>query len=134
MKNKIEIIKLLTENGASKDRANEIIGNSSIYSILHRKVLTGRLLTDEDWQQIHTIINEALPGFYHFISAKQFSLNDNEYRTCILIRLNVPPMAICNLIGVSEGYITKIRKHLLLVLFGTSGKAKDFYIEIKKIC
>ena len=72
------------------------------------------------------LVIDIYPNFYKFISSKKLELNDNEFNTCILIRLGFTPKEISNMLGVSSSYITKIRTQMLKKFFDVEGKSKDF--------
>ena len=68
---------------------------------------------------------DVLLNFYIFISEKKFELSENEFKTCILIRLHYTPKTVANMLGVSPSYITKIRINLMEKLYGEGGKSKE---------
>lgn len=133
IKEKEEKIDLLNESifsyqdkvGAQKEFAENLLLESSDYKDLRIKGARGVPLSESDWQHIFVMIINTLPNFYKFISSKKFELNDKEFKTCILIRLHLPPGDIAKMLDVSPAYITKIRNSMMKKLFGVEGKSKE---------
>ena len=132
IKEKEEKIDLLNESifsyqdkvGAQKESAESLLLESPDYKDLSIKGARGEVLSESDWQHIYVMIINTLPNFYKFISSKKFELNDKEFKTCILIRLHLPPGDIAKMLDVSPAYITKIRNSMMKKLFGVEGKSK----------
>lgn len=133
IKEKEEKIDLLNESifsyqdkvGAQKESAESLLLESPDYKDLSIKGARGEVLSESDWQHIYVMIINTLPNFYKFISSKKFELNDKEFKTCILIRLHLPPGDIAKMLDVSPAYITKIRNSMMKKLFGVEGKSKE---------
>jgi len=81
--------------------------------------------TDEEWQELQTVIEKNIPRFSQVLNYR-FSLNEKEYRACILLRFRFTPSEISIFLNTSTPFITKLRKELLEKIFGLKGKAKDF--------
>lgn len=111
--------------GQQKDLSNEQLQNSEIYKQLEKSADKALKLSNEDWHQIYMMVIDILPNFYKLISSKKNQLNDNEFKTCILIRLNFSPKDVSNFLDVTQPYITKVCKSLMNKLFGEEGKSKD---------
>ena len=77
------------------------------------------------WQQVYILVIDIFPGFYKFISGESFKLTENEFKTCILIRLHFNPKIVANMMGLSPSSISKIRINLLMKIFGMTGKPRD---------
>ena len=111
--------------GAQKESAESLLLESPDYKDIRIKGARGVVLSESDWQHIYVMVINALPNFYKFISSKKFDLNDKEFKTCILIRLHLPPGDIAKILDVSPAYITKIRNSMMKKLFGVEGKSKE---------
>ena len=111
--------------GAQKESAESLLLESPDYKEISIKGARGVVLTEPDWQHIYILLINTLPNFYKFISSKKFELNDKEFKTCILIRLHLPPGDIAKMLDVSPAYITKIRNSMMKKLFGVEGKSKE---------
>ena len=74
---------------------------------------------------VNSMVIKVLPNFYKLISSNKHKLNDNEFKTCILIHLHFSPKEISNMLDVSSAYITKLRNNMMVKLFGEVGKSKE---------
>jgi hypothetical protein len=54
---------------------------------------------------VNSMVIKVLPNFYKLISSNKHKLNDNEFKTCILIRLHFSPKEISNMLDVSSAYV-----------------------------
>ena len=111
--------------GLQKDSSETRLEKSAIYSSLCKLAAKGVELTDDQWQQVYVMVIDIFPNFYKLISEKQYELSENEFKTCILIRLHFNPKTVANMVGLSPSSITKIRINMMGKLFGESGKSKE---------
>ena len=125
-----DIEKYQTKETKEKEIAEAKLKDSEIYILFDKLAAKGILPSAEEWQQMYMMVIEFFPSFYQFISSKKYALNEKEFNTCILIRLHFRPKDICNLLGVSPAYITKIRNTMMKKLFGVEGNSKKLDEEI----
>ena len=92
----------------------------------------GNKLSSEDWQTIHNLANEYLPGFYDFI-IYQTKMDSTEYRICLLLRLHFKAGEIAHMLGVTAPYISKTSTEIMANLYGVKGSSKELYKELCKI-
>ena len=111
--------------GLQKESSETRLEKSAIYSSLCKLAAKGVELTDDQWQQVYVMVIDILPNFYKLISEKKHELSENEFKTCILIRLHFNPKTVANMVGLSPSSITKIRINMMEKLFGERGKAKE---------
>ena len=104
---------------------------SDIYQNLKKKAAKAEMITDEEWQDIYAMTIKILPNFYKLISSNKHKLNDNEFKTCILIRLLFIPKEIAYMVGLSQPSITKIRNNMMKKLFDEEGKSKELDERLK---
>ncbi len=120
-----EIEKYKERVGLQKESADALLAKSTVYEYIKKSADKALVLSDDDWHQVHMMVIEILPNFYKLISAKRSELNDNEFKTSILIRLHFTPKDVANMLNVTQPYITKVCKSLMQKLFGEDGKSKD---------
>jgi hypothetical protein len=120
-----EIESYKAKAGLQKDSSETRLEKSAIYSSLCKLAAKGAELSDDQWQQVYVMVIDILPNFYKLISEKQYELSENEFKTCILIRLHFNPKTVANMVGLSPSSITKIRNNMMEKLFGERGKAKE---------
>lgn len=114
-----------------KTSAEATFEKSEIYQNLKKKAAKAEKVTDEEWQNIYAMTIKILPNFYKLISSNKHKLNDNEFKTCILIRLLFIPKEIAYMIGLSQPSITKIRNNMTKKLFDEEGKSKELDERLK---
>ena len=122
------------KTGQVKQNAEQRLANSQTYKMLTKKANSGFCLNDREWSDLHKLVIETLPQFYRFISAKEYALGTKEYRTCILLRLHIPPLSISNILEVSPSYITKLSKQILKKLFNEDGTSKELVKRLTEFC
>lgn len=130
---KKEVAQLKRKARLDQENIEGSLSQSPVYQTLHSKANKGVPLTEEEWHSIHILIIDVLPGFYQFISSKQYSLNTLEYRTCILFRLHVTALSVSNVLSVHPSYVTKLCKRILNVFFNCDGTSKDLSKKLSEI-
>ena len=88
----------------------------------------------EDWADLRLLVEHEIPLFKSIVnSGEDHPLSDMDYDVCIAIRVNLTPIEISKLKQCSPSTVTKVRKRLLLSVFGREGTADDFDDEIAQI-
>lgn len=128
----IEIEKYKERIGQQKLSAESLLENSEVYMLLKKSADKALILSDDDWHQTFMMIIEILPNFNKLISSKRSELNDNEFKTCILIRLHFTSKDVSNMLGVTQPYITKVCRSLMQKLFNEQGKSRDLSKKLKE--
>lgn len=126
-----EIEKYKERVGQQEESADSLLAKSTIYEYIKKSADKALVLSDDDWHQTHMMVIEILPNFYKLISSKRSELNDNEFKTSVLIRLHFTPKDVANMLDVTQPYITKVCKSLMQKLFGEEGKSKDLSERLK---
>ena len=88
--------------------------------------------TADDWQELRSMINYEVPGFYATLNNGHV-LRPDEYDLCILIRLHFKPLEISNLTGISQKSVSAMRRRLLQKVLGHDGKPGEFDAFIMRI-
>ena len=114
--------------------AEESLKKQVEYIELVSEMNRGTSITDSQKKKLETILRIHFPKTFELITTKRHSLSEDEYLTCMLVRLHVPPTQISYLIEKTGGSITNIRVRLLKKLFGKQGKAIEFDKSICSIC
>lgn len=128
-----EVEELQTEIEAYKEKAKvqdvsaeDILKSSPIFENIKKKADRGTILSEDEWQELNKLVIETLPNFYNFISSKKHNLNNNEFKICILRRLDFTPKTIAYMLNLSPSSITKIRNNMSKKLFGEEDNSKEF--------
>jgi hypothetical protein len=114
------------------ERTEDNLKNSPNYQWIKDIAYKGKKLTSEDWQIIHNLANEYLPGFYDFIIL-QTKIDSTEYRICLLLRLHFKAGEIAHMLGVTAPYISKTSTEIMADLYEAKGSSKELYKELCKI-
>ena len=132
----LAVEKLMREievHSAKQKKVGSILKDSVVYKNLHKSVLSGRQLSEEDWDNLNRLVIEHLPVFHQFISDKSYALTIKEYRTCVLLRLNISPMSISHLLGVAPSYVTKMGRTIMRKFFASEGTAKELAVKLNEM-
>ena len=116
--------------GAHTSGIDEKLSKTDIYNYFHAMANKGQKPLDEDWLELEKTFMSVLPETYHFINIHRSTLDTTAYHVCMLVRIHIKPTPISHMIGVSDAYISQVRKDLLLRLFHISGKPKEFDMKI----
>lgn len=127
-----EIDKYKERIGQQKLSSDALLVNSETYKILKKSADKALIISDEKWHQTFMMIIEILPNFNKLISSKRSELNDNEFKTCVLMRLHFTPKDVANMLGVTQPYISKVCRSLMHKLFNEDGKSKDLSERLKQ--
>jgi Na+/phosphate symporter len=135
-----EVEELQTEIEAYKEKAKvqdasaeDILKSSPIFENIKKKADRGTILSEDEWQELNKLVIETLPNFYNFISSKKHNLNNNEFKICILRRLDFTPKTIAYMLNLSPSSITKIRNNMSKKLFGEEDNSKEFDKMLKQL-
>ena len=87
----------------------------------------------QDWHDLCSLVETEIPSFKNTLNSKEEPFSDMDYDICVAIRVQLSPIEISKLTQYSPSSITKIRKRLLLSIFGIDGNAEVFDEKICKI-
>ena len=124
---------LLHRDGNSQSLADKKLKGTDIYNRFELLSVKGQQPTSEDWKQMEQHIFRCFPGFKEFLSKHEVSINEKEYKTCLLVRIGIKPTNIGSMLGVTASYITELRARMLQKLFGMAGSSKLFDKLLKEI-
>ena len=122
---KYEYLKETLSGKAFKDELTRLKENRN-YQVFAQKARRGIQMTEDEWQNVHSLLREVFPNFYHYITEQKTSLTDNEYHICLLTRLYISVKSCAVILGIDEATVTKTRKRLHKKLFKGDGDSKDF--------
>ena len=105
---------------------------SDEYAALGRRIATGSLMKDEEWQQVEQSLKTVYPGFTAQLQSL-YPMSDVEYHTCLLIKLRIPTKDIAAVLAREANTISSLRKRLYKKVFDREGGARewdDFILSI----
>ena len=88
--------------------------------------------TQGQLRELRKLINEQIPVFYDTLNTKS-PLRPIEYEVCLLVRCHFKPAEICKLMDREDGYISNLRKGILLKVYGIKGVPGDLDQRILQI-
>lgn len=110
---------------ASLRAAKEDFEKSDYYIELHRRITRGDRLDEEDWREMEQQVKKAYPDFVRHLLTL-IPLSEVEFRTCLLIRLSVPPSSMAGVLHRDLSSISTIRSRLYNKVFGKKGSSHDW--------
>lgn len=105
--------------------AKEDFERSEYYLQLHRRITRGEYLSEDDWREMEQQVKKAYPDFINNILTL-IPLSEVEFRTCMLIRLSVPPTNMAEVLHRDLSSISTIRSRLYGKVFGKKGSSHDW--------
>ena len=125
---KVEILRLSHEQGLpEKEKALAAIEGSAIYRTIGQHISEGKAggLSENDWEELHQLVNSAYPNFKKKLN-ELVSLNEQDYRICLLTKINVKPIHIAQLTAHSPEAISSSRRRLYQKCTNKKGKPQDW--------
>ena len=125
---KVEILRLSHEQGLpEKEKAKSSIEGSAIYRTIGQYISEGKVggLSENDWEELDQLVNSAYPNFKKKLN-ELVSLNEQDYRICLLTKINVKPIHIAQLTAHSPEAISSSRRRLYQKFTNKKGKPQDW--------
>lgn len=126
----------LRRNNVSQDHANmeDLLEDSEIVKELKELLKANPVqpATYAQMREVKKLINEQIPVFYDALNSKS-PLRPIEYEVCLLVRCHFKPAEICKLMDRDDGYISNLRKGILLKVYGVKGVPGDLDQRIMQI-
>lgn len=99
---------------------------------MHQHAYKLAVPSDAEWKDLQGIVEKSLPEFYAKLAAYEAQLTDQEWKVCLLVKLNFIPSELTVLLNLSKQRVTNIRTHLNQKLFGESG-SRTFDSNLHKL-
>ena len=98
---------------------------SDWYVTIQRRIGHGERITEADWEEIERQLKVVYPNFVRNLSGLcRFS--DVEWRTCLLIKLDVAPSDIAQTLHREASSISTIRSRLFQKVFDRKGSSREW--------
>ena len=85
----------------------------------------GEMLRAKDWTVIEERLDESFPNFRERLYSS-YNFSEQEYRICVLIKMDVSPSMMSTLLATSKSNITQSRQRMQQKVFNGRGTAKDW--------
>lgn len=99
---------------------------------MHQHAYKLAVPSDAEWNDLQGVVEKSLPEFYAKLSANEAQLTDQEWKVCLLVKLNFIPSELTVLLNLSKQRVTNIRTRLNQKLFGESG-SRTFDANLHKL-
>ena len=99
---------------------------------MHQHAYKLAVPSDAEWQDLQGVVEKSLPEFYAKLTAFAGQLTDQEWKVCLLVKLNFIPSELTVLLHLSKQRVTNIRTNLNKKLFGESG-SRTFDANLHKL-
>lgn len=99
---------------------------------MHQHACKLAVPSDAEWNDLQGVVEKSLLEFYAKLSANEAQLTDQEWKVCLLVKLNFIPSELTVLLNLSKQRVTNIRTHLNQKLFGESG-SRTFDSNLHKL-
>lgn len=99
--------------------------HSDYYTGLRRRLRDGEVLSEDDWREMEQQLRAAYPDFVRRLSGL-FRLSETEWRTCLLIKLELSPSDMTRALCREASSISSIRSRLYAKVFGTKGSPRQW--------
>ncbi len=130
-------ISFLQESLSSYKEKYRKIDHMNEHKLLHHDIIKhiqsiakhGQKLSNSEWFILEDTMKEFITDFYDKMTKNRAALTEQEYRVCLLVKLEFSPSEIANLLGISQQRTTNIRSNINYKLFKQKG-AKSLSINI----
>ena len=121
-----------TNTHADQWELEQSILQHDIVKRMHQHAYKLVVPSDAEWNDLQGVVEKSLPEFYAKLSANEAQLTDQEWKVCLLVKLNFIPSELTVLLNLSKQRVTNIRTHLNQKLFGESG-SRTFDSNLHKL-
>jgi hypothetical protein len=112
-----------------KELSVKALHSSKIYhkikNVLNKNVAENRVLSEDDWKLLSKEVNTCFIGFKDRI-IDVYNVSVQEYRICLLIKLEISPVDIALLTCRTKGAISESRRRLYFKSFGVKGRPEEW--------
>lgn len=110
---------------ASQNIKDSIFFKADIYNHFHKAEAGQVKISNEDWTILASTIDTYYPSFSVHLNELCPSLNDREFKVCLMIKANLTIKGMSNILKCDASAISKTRKRLFCKITGTEGSGKE---------
>ena len=99
--------------------------SSEYYRSLRQRIESGEPMQACEWGVIEQHLKPVYPNFISRLY-NLHNLSMHEYQVCLLLKLNIPPTQIANVLCKEVSSISSTRSRLYGKVFGKKGSSKDW--------
>ena len=101
-------------------------------SVCCKKIQDRKALSPKDFEAMEKMVIKHFPDFRHKLDS-YYSLNDVEYKVCLLIKLGLSVEMVSSVIYMTTNGIYKIKSRIYKKMFGVNCTSRDFDNFIKSL-
>ena len=105
--------------------------NSDIYQFFHHNIT--KTPADNDFTELKKAVDKAYHNFTKRLADLYPDIKEKEMRTCLLVKINLSPTDICNILNISNSGVSMIRSRLFKKIFNKEGSSEEFDRFIKDL-
>ena len=121
-----------TNTHADQWESGQSLLRHEIVKRMHQHACKLAIPSDAEWKDLQGVVEKSLPEFYAKLTVFAGQLTDQEWKVCLLVKLNFIPSELTVLLGLSKQRVTNIRTRLNQKLFGESG-SRTFDSNLHKL-
>ena len=99
--------------------------SSEYYRSLRQRIESGEPMQAAEWSAVEQHLKPVYPNFISRLY-NLHNLSTHEYQVCLLLKLNIPPTQIANVLCKEVSSISSTRSRLYGKVFGKKGSSKDW--------
>lgn len=115
----------------TEDSVREVLLHDPTRETIEKKTLLGQTVNKDEIVALKKVLRELLPRFYQVFNLDK--LNEKELEVCILTKFYFSTMDVQNLMGLSQGYASTLKKRIGKKVFGIEMTPKEVDTQIHKI-
>ena len=92
----------------------------------------GKSIKKQDWENIYNDVSTIIPEFKTNLQSI-YPVNENEYRFCILLFLDIAPIDISTLLCLTKSGVSMFKRRLHDRIFGKNGNLDELNELIKSL-
>ena len=120
-----------TNSKMNEETVRDILLHDSTREIVDKKAVIGQTISKDDIAALKKVIRDLLPRFYQVFNLDK--LNEKEMEVCVLTKFYFSTTDVQNLMGLSQGYASTLKKRIGKKVFGIEMMPKEVDYQIHKI-
>lgn len=119
-----------TQIETTDESIREVLLHDPTRKAIEKKALIGQPVNKDEIGALKKVLRELLPRFYQVFNLDK--LNEKELEVCILTKFYFSTMDVQNLMGLSQGYASTLKKRIGKKVFGINMSPKEVDTQIHK--
>ena len=117
---------------AYRESRRNAMFKSEAYKTMMNRLKQGKSIKKQDWENIYNDVSTIIPEFKTNLQSI-YPVNENEYRFCILLFLDIAPIDISTLLCLTKSGVSMFKRRLHDRIFGKNGNLDELNELIKSL-